>query len=153
MRVYLHTPGAIDPQALDVDGDAVISAALSTAEGAYVLLEDTDDALDATQTFTGADIPDRAHLYVGPRPRILALVRFNGPTIDREFSASARVEQIFRWATGEQGFDLSPADAAEHVLQLPDGTFPPPDAQLGTLPETAPGRVSFDLVPKHRYEG
>jgi hypothetical protein len=79
-------------------------------------------------------------------------VQFNAVSHDREFPASTRVEQVFKWAVRE--FGLSKADAAEHTLSVAaTGDIPAGDVLIGSLPQDPAGHVLFSLVPKHRYEG
>jgi hypothetical protein len=153
MRIYLHRESTHDPDSIETEPTAVIRDAVGIIENGIVLLEDADTPLDLAQTFEESRVPDKAHLFHGQRHRIVAAVRFNSETITREFSTSTRVDRVFRWAVGNDGFDLSKPDAADHTLQLPDGTVPPGDAHLGSLDDTTPGRVDFDLAPKHRFEG
>jgi len=158
MRIYLHQESQQDASAVETAETAVIADALGIdgeGEGAVVvLIEDADEPLDVTRTFAEGGLSDRTHLFCGRRHRIDVAVSFNGEQRTHVFSASTRVERVFRWATGEHGFDLSKADAAEHTLAL-SGTdvIPPGDAHVGSLPEQTPGHVAFMLIPKHRYEG
>lgn len=156
MRIYLHQESQQDASAVETVETAVIAEALGFDGGgaSVVLVEDEDEPLDATQTFAERGLSDRTHLFCGHRHRIEVVVSFNGEQRQHEFSASTRVERVFRWATGEHGFDLSKADAAEHTLALAaTNVIPAGDAHLGSLDEQTPGRVAFSLIPKHRYEG
>ena len=152
MKIYLHRESTHDPDSIEMEPTALIGDAFGI-EGGIVLLEDADDPLDPAQTLEEAHVPDKAHVFHGHRHKIVAAVRFNGETITREFRPSARVERVFRWAVGNHGFDLSKPDIADHTLQLPDGTVPAGDVHLGSLDDATPGRVDFDLAPKHRFEG
>jgi hypothetical protein len=152
MRIYLHRESTHDPDSIETKPTAVIGDAVGGEDG-ILLLEDADDPLDLAQTFEEARVPDKAHLFYGRRHRIVAAVRFNGETITREFQTSTRVDRVFRWAVGNHGFDLSRPDIADHTLLLPDGTVPASDVHLGSLDDATPGRVDFDLAPKHRFEG
>lgn len=156
MRIYLHQASQQDASAVEAAETAVIADALGIDGNGevVVLVEDADEPLDITRTFAEGGLSDRTHLFCGPHHRIEVTVSFNGEQRNHAFSASTRVERVFRWATGEHGFDLSKADAAEHTLAL-TGTnvIPPGDAHLGSLPEQTPGHVAFMLIPKHRYEG
>lgn len=152
MRIYLHRESTHDPESIETELIAVIGDALGIEDG-VVLLEDADDPLNPAQTFEEARVPDKAHVFHGHRNKIVAAVRFNGETLTREFGPSARVDRVFRWAVSNGGFDLSKPDIADHTLQLPDGTVPAGDVHLGSLDDATPGRVDFDLAPKHRFEG
>lgn len=152
MRIYLHREATQEAEAVETAPSSIIAKALAI-EGGVLLLENKDPEIDTTKSFKDAGLGDRAHVFHGQRPKVTAEVRYNGPKITREFSAAAQVDQVFRWATGKQGFDLAKADAAEHMLQLPDGSVPHADVHLGSLDEATPRYVAFDLVPKHRFEG
>jgi hypothetical protein len=152
MRVYVHRERHHEAEVVETANDATIAEALGIDGNVeVVLLEEADEPLDSSARIT--EVPDRAHLFVGRRHRIEVVVVFNADEHAREFSASAGVERVFRWATGKRAFDLSDADAAEHTLALPDGTVPGGDVHLGSLDDATPGHLRFSLIPKHRFEG
>jgi hypothetical protein len=153
MRIYVHREASPDALAIETSETTVLADALEIDDGDVVLLENVEVELDVAQSVQQAGVADRAHVFRGRRARVVAEVQYNGESISREFSASARVDRVFRWATGSKGFKLSKPDAAEHTLQLSDHTVPHSDVHLGSLDDTTPGRVSFSLVPKHRFEG
>lgn len=156
MKVYVHREAQADAEAVEVSGDMSLSEALGAGDGSSlaVLLEDSEDALDLALRLEEAGVEDRAHVFVGARQRILVEVMYNGETRQKKFSASTRVERVFRWASGKNGFDLDRADAAEHTLALcSTGEVPAQDVHLGSLDVDTPGRVCFTLIPKHRFEG
>jgi hypothetical protein len=152
MRIYVHREAVAEAEAFEISETAVITDALEL-DGEALLLEDAETEIDVTASFATAGVADRAHVFRGRRKRVTACVTYNGQTIERTFSTSTRVRRVFEWASGRRGFQLSKHDAAEHTLQLPDGSEPPGDAHLGSLDDGMPGRVQFDLVPKHRFEG
>jgi|ERR1700722_7610643 len=153
MRIYVHSGEQQDPEAVELAPDAVLGDALALGADEILLLEETDDALDPSGTPEAAGIADRAHLFRGRRHPIAVAVDFNGEQRGDTFGAATRVERALHWAVGKHGFNLSKQDATEHVLALPDGTVPAEDAHLGSLPGAAEGALTFDLVPKHRFEG
>jgi hypothetical protein len=153
MRIYIHTEQKVDPDVLEVDGNATVAAALELGEGEVALLEDEEAPLDATASLSASGARERTHLFRGRRQKIDVSVEYNGDTHAREFPASARVHRVLEWAVGKQAFDLDPQDAAEHMLALPDESVPPEDAHIGSLPEPEPGKLLLQLVAKERFEG
>lgn len=155
IRVYIHDEGRHDPDSVDTKMAAEIGVALEVnGDGErFVLIEDEDEAIDLALTFDAAGIGDRKHVFRGKRKRVTATILYNGERRRHEFSSSTRVKRVFRWATGEHGFHLSDADAAEHTLALPDNTIPASDVHIGSLDDVTPGHVELRLIPKHRYEG
>lgn len=92
-------------------------------------------------------------LHVARCRRVEITVRFNGEAERRRFPPSATVERVRRWAA-RRAFDLSPRDAAEHVLQLQGSmTRPDRDVHIGSLTDACACAVAFDLVPFRRVEG
>jgi hypothetical protein len=154
MRIYIHQERGHDVEAAETMSESVIAEALNLETDELVLLEDSDEVIDVSLTFERVGIGDRSHVFRGRRHRIEAIVVFNGERHEREFSSSTRVERVFHWATGPEGFDLSKADAAEHQLALAlDDTVPAGDVHLGSLEQDPAGVVTFNLIPKHRHEG
>ncbi len=156
MRMYVHQEGKHEADAIDAADTDVLAAALEigSGDGLLVLIEDRDQVLDITLTVEDAGGTDRMHVFRGRRSRIEVVVSFNGERREREFATSARVDRVFHWATGEHGFGLSKADAAEHTLALTgSNVIPAGDVHIGSLDQQTPGQVAFSLIPKHRYEG
>jgi len=156
MRIYVHQESRDEAEAVDTAGTVIVADALGIDSDEHVvaLVEDKDGILDITRTLEDVGVGDRAHVFRGRHQRIDVVVLFNGERREREFGASTRVERVFHWATGEEGFDLSKADAAEHVLALVGtNAIPAGDVHLGSLDAETPGHVEFALIPKHRYEG
>jgi hypothetical protein len=152
MRIYVHREGRAEPEAVAVSGEVAVAEAVGPGVE-VVLVEDSDELLDLTVTLQEAHVADRDHLFAGARHRIEVEVTYNGERA-REFSSSARVERVFEWAVGPEGFNLSHADAIEHQLALcATQEVPAPDVHIGSLPEDRPGHLCFDLIPKHRHEG
>ena len=123
--------------------------------GAVVcLLEDSDVALRPSETLTSAKISQRSRVHLHRCHRIDATVYFNGANKNRGFAPSATIATVTAWAVGKHGFNLTPTDAIEHVLQVSGSTSrPDEDVHLGTLTTAPMCAVSFDLVPKRRVEG
>jgi hypothetical protein len=154
MKIYVHREAQQDAEAIEAEGSSTVAEAFGIPDRALVVLvEDAEEPLMDVARLEDV-LEDRAHVFAGRRPRVLASVMFNGVTIEREFSASTRVKRVFAWAVGEHGFKLGAEDAAEHALALVStGAMPAEDVHLGSLDADTPGRVAFNLVPKHRYEG
>jgi hypothetical protein len=156
MKVYVHREAQADADVIEVSADALLGEVVGAEDGpdVAVLLEDSEDVLDLALRIDEAGVENRGHVFVGARQRIRVEVMYNGETRERDFSSSARVQRVFRWASGNRGFDLSKADAAEHTLALcSTGEVPAGDVHLGSLDADTPGRVCFTLIPKHRFEG
>jgi hypothetical protein len=97
--------------------------------------------------------PALVRLHQGRCQRVSANVTFNGVTKSRDFPPVTRVGHVHQWAT-HNAFEMSPRDAAEHVLELEGGDErPDADAQIGTLTACTVCVVAFDLVPFKRVEG
>jgi hypothetical protein len=156
MKIYVHREGKHEAEAVDIAADVVIAKALELEDDdeIVVLVEDGDEVVDITLTFEQAGIADRAHVFHGRRHRIDVVVKYNNEPMERTFAASATVARVYKWASGDNGFGLSPAQAAEHTLQLAsDKSIPAGDVHVGSLDRDKDGRVTFRIIAKHRYEG
>lgn len=92
-------------------------------------------------------------LHLSSCRKVQVVVRFNGEEATRTFPPGTTVERVRRWAA-RRAFELSPRDAAEHVLQLQGGADRPDrDTHIGTLTGAGICTVAFDLVPSQRVEG
>jgi hypothetical protein len=154
MRIYIHTQGRQEPEAIDVAAGSKLDELAQAHEGEVVMVEDGESPLDLQMTVTEAGLGARSHVFVGAAQHVWVEINFNGQLKSERFSSAHRVERVFRWATSKHGFGLSDADAAEHILALcGSGTTPPSDKLLGSLLAPGEERLCFNLIPKHRFEG
>ncbi|HYD17686.1 MAG TPA: hypothetical protein VEF76_04320 [Patescibacteria group bacterium] len=122
-------------------------------EGEFLIfMEDVDEPLDPGKTLPKSEKGSPCRMHVHRCRAIAVSVTFNGTTAEHRFGPGTTVEKVKRWAAIER-FGMSPADAAEHVLQLAGTTVrPEPDTHLGSLTGNSCS-VRFDLVPLKRVEG
>lgn len=127
----------------------LIERGLATAES-EVFLEDSDDALDPSKTVGAVGGGKNVKLHVHKCKQVQVTVTFSGRAQTRKFPPSTTIAKVHRWAT--EAFNLSPDDAADHVLQL-SGTHERPSVatHIGTLARDC--RAAFDLVPNERIQG
>lgn len=168
IEVFIQGEGFADITVVVAEGADTIAAVLAkldvkqaTNDDLHVYLEDVHAPLerDAVIEELLPLAPDEEtilgplRLHLSRCRRIEVVVRFNGEEAERRFAPSATVERVRRWAA-RRAFGLSPRDAAEHVLQLPDSsTRPDRDVHIGTLTHGKTCAVAFDLVPSKRVEG
>lgn len=118
-----------------------------------IFVEDGDEPVDSEA------LPHRhagragvkVHLH---RCRHVAVgVTFNGETVRHPFTPAATVARVKTWAA-EKKFGMTPAEAAEHVLQIAGTTErPDPGTHLGALTAHPRCSVDFHLVPNERVNG
>ena len=165
VEVFVQAEGSQEIKIVKVGASATVADLLeevvkagmledSRKNAAVCLLEDSDVALRPGDTLTSAKIIHRSRVHVHRCHRVDVTIYFNAANKNRLFSPSATIATVTAWAVGKQGFNLTPTDAVEHVLQLSGSTSrPDEDAHLGTLTAAPHCAVSFDLVPKRRVEG
>jgi hypothetical protein len=130
-------------------------------EGLLVFLEDLPTPL-AVEAIIEELLPlDNAEaaiacplrLHLSHCRHVEVTVRFNGEDAKRRFPPGATVGRVHHWAA-RRAFDMTPRDAAEHVLQLQGSpSRPDRDVHIGTLTGRDTCCVAFDLVPRKRVEG
>lgn len=115
----------------------------------YVEDEDEDSEVHLKDL---KEIPDGLRVHLHRQKGIDVVVRYAGRDVRRTFRPSATIARVKRWATHE--FGLSPADAAELMLQI-SGTDTRPDADIhiGALVKSPQQSITFDLVPSPRVNG
>jgi len=154
MELYVHRPSNERVILIEVEPDATLSANLDLNDGEQVWLEDSVEAIDISLTFREAGINHRNHVHINRHAVVAVEVAYQADVKKRQFQSSTRIKRVFEWATGPRGYDLTPTDQTEHVLQLSDSTVQPDNADhLGSFASGQHPRVCFDLVPKHRNEG
>jgi hypothetical protein len=166
IKIVLQCEGAAQVLVGDVEGQLTIGEALAALgakdvgqDGQWVFAEDRDGPVDLhtlVQTLVpgkGEESAAVVRLHHGRCQRVTVNVTFNGVTKSQDFPPVTRVTHVHQWAT-HNAFDMSPRDAAEHVLELVGSDDrPDPDTQIGTLTSGTLCAVAFDLVPFKRVEG
>ena len=153
MEIFIHRSGKERIELREVDGSATVAEAIGLADGEAVWLEEGDESgLDTGRTMNEA-VGERGHVHVNRCHRIAVTVNFNGAK-EHPFGPGATINRVFTWATGKDGFSMSPEDRAEHVLQV-CGTKDQPSTSdhIGSFVSEGSCQVCLDLVPKHRFEG
>lgn len=146
-----HATFPVDATVADVLAE--LRAKLGADEAAILFLEDADEPAEL-----GARLRDLNHgkavkVHVHRCRHIAISVTFNSKAEEHRFAPAATVARVKRWAT-DKAFKMSPAEAAEHVLQLSGTTERPnPGTHLGALAKHPKCQVGFDLVPNERVNG
>ena len=123
-----------------------------SAESGGAWLEDVDEVLETEVTLIEAGIPVRGHVHVSRCHKVDVHVRYGGETKSKEFAPSATIARVFKWATGEHGFDLTKTERAKHTLGICDTqTEPDKSEHVGSLASDC--GLCLDLAPKERFEG
>lgn len=154
-----HIP---DIQLVKIDRDKGVKEMLAVAaglrrsqvEGEFeVFIEGCDEPLKRDAFLPEAENGHPARVHVHRCRRIKVEVTFNGATKEHSFGPGTTIAAVEKWAA-IKGFGMSPADAAEHVLQFSGRTErPEPDTHIGSLAGCPDCRLAFDLVPLKRVEG
>lgn len=165
IKIVLQCEGAAQVLVGDFKDQLSVGEALATLgaksieDGQLVFAEDCDGPVDldtpvqALVLGKGDGGAALVRLHQGRCQRVTVNVTFNGVTESRDFPPVTRVAHVHQWAT-HNAFDMSPRDAAEHVLELVGSDDrPDPDTQIGTLTSGTLCAVAFDLVPFKRVEG
>ncbi len=166
IKIILQCEGAAQVLVGDVNGQLTVGEALTALgakdvgqNGHWVFAEDLDESVDLhtlVQVLASGKSDEGAavlRLHKGRCKRVKVNVTFNGVTKSRDFPPVTRVAHVHHWAT-HTAFEMSPRDAAEHVLELVGSDDrPDPDIQIGTLTSGTLCAVAFDLVPFKRVEG
>lgn len=166
IKIVMQCEGAAQVLVRDVKGQLSVGEALvelgvkdAGQNGQLIFAEGRDKPVEmktpvlSLVSNKGEGEPDLVRLHQGRCQRVSVNVTFNGVTKSRQFPPVTRVGHVHQWAT-HNAFEMSPRDAAEHVLELEGGDERPDvDTQIGTLTDGTLCAVSFDLVPFKRVEG
>lgn len=130
-------------------------------EGVLIFIEDLAAPISfdtMIEELLPIDVEDAAiacplRLHMSRCRHVEVTVRFNGEDAKRRFPPGATIARVHHWAA-RRAFDMTPRDAAEHVLQLQGSSSRPDrDVHIGTLTGDQACCVAFDLVPRKRVEG
>ena len=119
-----------------------------------VFIENTDVTLELDKNVDEADLTPRSRVHIHRCKSVEVTVNYNQDQKKGFFAPSATVDRVKEWATGKDQYNLSPVDAAEHVLKVCNsGDQPDEEVHIGTLVKFPDGTLCLDLVAKQRVEG
>lgn len=131
--------------------DVLVGAGLPINGDTFIFIDEAEECLlgELHQPLPG--IKRGARIHVARCKRIKAAVHFLDQTDEQDFPPGVRIRAVK--AKAVHAFHMTPADAADHVLQLCDSTErPASDTPLHELAKCGCA-VCFDLVPEKRVEG
>lgn len=154
MELFVHDRNGEDPNLVEIEATALVRT-LVTEQGAggMVWLEEIDEEIDLDITLEQAGIRHRHHVHRGHCRRVEVVVRFNRE-FKETFGPAATIKRVYAWASGPDGANLSPEQAAKHVLAVPGADhFLESGVHIGSLLSPRSCSVTLDLLPRERFEG
>ncbi len=153
IELFVHRPTEHRIEIREIQRTITVAEALDLADGERAWLEETETEIDVTVTVVESNLEHRGHVHVNRCHEVITKVTYNGVAKEHTFHSATRIERVFEWAVSKRGFNLTPTDATEHVLQI-TGTTIQPDVHdhIGSFVREHCS-VSFGLVPKIRPQG
>jgi hypothetical protein len=154
MELFIHTPGSEHPEIIEIEATALVRELLAeeTTDG-HIWIEEVDEEIDFDITLEVAGIQHHHHVHRGRCHRVEVVVRFNGDH-EHTYSPATTIKTVERWAFGPKVADLSPEQAAKHVLAVPGADhFLESGVHVGSLVILGSCKVVLDLLPRSRFEG
>lgn len=167
LQIFVQAEGKRDIRVLELPASATVRelveaahaqgvepSRISSNHGVSVYTEDGDTPLPIGATLEAAGLGNQSSVHLSRCKKVAVTVHHNGKDRSESFGPGVPMHRVKEWAVGKKGFDLTPVDAAEHVLQI-TGTSdrPDEDVHIGSLVGATGCGVEFDLVPKVRVEG
>lgn len=154
MELFTHSPGDENPEIVELEPTALVRELLVDGDGAgRVWIQDVDEEVDLDATLKVAGIQHHHHIHRGRCRRVEVVVRFNG-NHERTFGPGTTIKIVERWAFGPEVANLSPEQAAKHVLAEPGADhFLDAGVHVGSLVKPGSCTVVLDLLPRSRFEG
>jgi hypothetical protein len=156
MRNFIHRSGKPEIEVAEHDPNQTIrelAAHYGANIEALVFVDDAEEPADPEMTLSDSGVGEGSHVHVARCRRVRATVNFNEDSKSRRFPPNVVMAAVFEWATGPNGFKLSPTDKAEHMLVITGTeTIVDEDSHLEAYANEE-CEAEFDLVPKHRFEG
>jgi hypothetical protein len=155
MELFTHTPGNEHPELVEIDETAAVRELLLEDDpDGHIWIEEVDEEIDLDVTLKDAGIRHHHHVHRGHCHQVEITVRFNGTDFEHTYGPGTTIKTVEKWAFGPEAADLSPEEAAKHVLAVPGADhFLDVGVHVGSL--VAPGscKVTLDLLPRSRFEG
>ena len=155
MKIYVHSSETTELKLIEVEEKISVKefAETQVGEGSSVWIEDEEESLELEAVLIEV-VKERGHVHVSKKCKKIAVsVRYAGDTKLKEFAPGATIARVFKWATGKNGFDLTPTERAKHTLGIcHTNTEPDKSEHVGSLagPDCT---LCLDLAPKERFEG
>ncbi len=155
MEVFVHSMGAEHPEIIEVDATLLVRELLADDQhDVQIWLEDVDEAISPDATLAAAGIGHHHHVHRGHCRRVAVVIRFNGTSYERSFAPGTTIKKVEKWAFGPHAANLSPEQAAKHVLAVPGADhFLEDGVHIGSLVTSGGCEITLDLLPRARFEG
>lgn len=132
--------------------EALAAAGIPVEAETFIFLDEAENHVQGERHEPVHGLKHGGRVHVTHCRRIKTTVQFLDKTAEHEFAPGTHVRKVKEWAA--HTFEMTPKDAAEHVLQLCNSTVrPPSDTPLHQLVHGHECAVCFDLVPEKRVEG
>jgi hypothetical protein len=154
MELFTHTPGREHPEIIEIETAALVRELLAEDDpDGHIWIEEVDEETDLHITLEAAGIRQHHHVYRGHCHQVEIVVRFNGDH-EHTYGPATTIKTVEKWAFGPKVADLSPEQAAKHVLALPGADhFLEVGVHVGSLVTRGSCKVILDLLPRSRFEG
>jgi len=155
MEIFVHAAGSEHPEIAEVDETVRVRELLVGHDpDARIWIEEIDDEVSLDLTLVEAGIRRHHHVHRSRCHRVEVVVRYNGQSFESTFGPGATIKLVEKWAFGPNAADLSPEQAAKHVLVVPGSDhFLAATVHIGSLVTVESCQVTLDLVPRDRFEG
>jgi hypothetical protein len=155
VQIYVHRSENAELKLIEVEERISVKefAETQVGEGASLWIEDEEESLEQEAVLIEV-VEERGHVHVSKKCKKIAVsVRYAGDTKLKEFAPGASIARVFKWATGKDGFDLTPTERAKHTLGIcQTNTEPDKSEHVGSL-AGSDCTLCLDLAPKERFEG
>ncbi len=155
MEILVHSPGGESPEVVEREDTALVRELLVAGDAdGHIWVQEIDEEIDLEITLEAAGIRHHHHVHRGHCPRVEVVVRWAGTEYGHEYGPGTTIKTVEKWAFGPDVANLSPEQAAKHVLAVPRADhFLDAGVHVGSL--VAPGscKVVLDLLPRSRFQG
>jgi hypothetical protein len=154
MELFIHTAGKEDPDVIEIERTILVRELLTGEADGRIWIEEVDAEVNLDVTLDDAGIRHHHHVHRGRCARVEVVVRYNGENFTHTFGPGTTIKTVEKWAFGDKAADLSPDQAAKHVLALPSADhFLAATVHVGSLVTAPACQVTLDLLPRDRFEG
>jgi len=160
-EVYFHGIGQDNVKLIRVQEDFLIVDVLKVAknegvvdildEVCEIFLEESEEPVDKKHSLRHLGVRDRAHFIYHHCRKIEVSVSYNGEDKTSNFSPSAKIGKILKWAI--KAFGLTGTDATNKVLRLENKVELANDLRLGSLVHHPHCHIKLFLTAQVLVEG